>query len=332
MNASKRFDLLRQMMRIRMFEEKVIELIERKELEPGFHLLMGHEAVTVGVCRALGVGDYITSNHRTMGRYLCRGGSMKKLMAEIFGRATGLCKGKAGEMLIADRHTGLIFSSVTVGAGIPVAVGAALGIKYYTKKNQVVAALFGDAASGNALFHEALNLAAVNRAPVLFVCENNGLSINIPQREWMSGQTVAQKATGYGIPGVQIDGSDVEDVYRTATKAIMRARNGRGPTLIDAKVVRLRPHKEGMADTRSRREMASCWKKDPILLYAGKLKVQGLLTNAKEAAMRHLINEEVEEAVGYARASPVPETPELFTDLYTERTTEIFSRNGLLET
>jgi pyruvate dehydrogenase E1 component alpha subunit len=313
------------MMRIRAFENRLLELIERKELELGFHLMMGHEATAVGVCKALKHGDYITSNHRTLGRYLALGGDSRRIMAEIFGKKSGLCKGKAGEMLIADKSVGFLFSSVTVGAGIPVATGAALAIKYYLKTNQVVASFFGDAASCNGPFHEALNLAAVHKAPVIFVCENNGLSINVPQSQWMSTKTVAERAAAYGIPGESIDGTDVEEVFRVATGAIERARSGAGPTLIDAETIRLRPHKEGLADSRSQLELKEAWKRDPLAVHLIRLKNAGILNDETQRRMKEAILTEMEEAVNFARNSPFPDDSELFADLFSPKTAEAFS-------
>jgi pyruvate dehydrogenase E1 component alpha subunit len=325
LSGKTKLGLLRQLLRIRIFEEKVLELIEGKELEIGFHLLMGHEASAVGVASALRADDYVTSNHRTLGRYLTRNGRADRLMAEIFGKATGVCKGKAGEMLIADRSCNFIFSSVTVGAGIPVAVGAALAIKMQKRTDQVVGCFFGEAASSNAAFHEALNLAGVHKAPVVFACENNGYSINVPQSEVLATKTVAERAAAYGMPGVRVDGSDVEAVYRAATAAVRRARRGGGPTLIEIETARLRPHKEGLADTRSPEEMARCWKKDPVSNYLRRLKREGHLSKAAEGSLRSELSSEVMEAVNFAKRSPYPDEAEIYRDLYDESLRPLFS-------
>ncbi len=309
---------------MRLFEEKLLHLIETKELELGFHLLMGHEAIMAGVSAALRSDDYFTSNHRTLGRYLSRGGEARKLISEIYGKETGVCHGKAGEMLIADKSIGLLFSSVTVAAGIPVAVGAAIAIKNYLKTDQVVATFFGDGATCNGVFHEAMNLAAVQRAPIIFVCENNGLSINIPQSEWMSTKTVAERASAYGMHSVRVDGTNVEAVYRAALQAAKRARSGLGPSLIDAVTVRLRPHKEGLADNRTEKELRNVWKKDPVSLYSKKLIRAGLMDKKKLAVMKGELNEEIEDAVKFARASEFPKESELMKDLYGETLEGLF--------
>jgi TPP-dependent pyruvate/acetoin dehydrogenase alpha subunit len=318
--------LLKDMLRIRIFEERILKLIENKELELGFHLLMGHEAIVAGVSKALRKDDYITSNHRTLGRYLSRGGDARKIMAEIFGKETGLCQGRAGEMLIADKSVGLLFSSVTVAAGIPVAVGAALGIKHYKKTDQVVACFFGDGATCNGIFHEAMNVATVHKAPVIFVCENNGLSINIPQGEWMSTKTVAERGSAYGMPSKLVDGTDVEAVYKVASKAVKRARDGLGPTLIDAVAVRLRPHKEGLSDNRSPLETKKLWKKDPIELYVKKLIQSHVLNNKMLSEMKLEIKNDIEDAVNYARSSSFPNSSGLMENTYSEEMSDIFSK------
>jgi len=324
LSDKQRLAFLREMLRIRIFEEQVIRLIGLKELEIGFHLLMGHESAVVGVSSALRSDDYITSNHRTLGRYLARGGSMNKIMAEIFGKSTGVCEGKAGEMLIADKSCGFLFSSVTVSAGIPVAAGAGLAIKLL-KTDQVVASFFGDAASGNAPFHEALNIAATHKAPVIFVCENNGYSINVRTSELMSTKTIAEKARAYAIPGIRVDGSDAESVYGAARQAVSRARSGKGPTLLEVVTVRLRPHKEGIGDTRSKRELAVAWKRDPVALYTNKLRKLGVLTTAAERDLHSEIESEVASATEFARRSEFPDETKLYDELYSEKVSNLFS-------
>ena len=326
LGREEKLSLLRDMMRIRAFESKMLELIHLKELEAGFHLLMGHEAIVVGVSHALRSSDYVTSNHRAIGRYLSRGGDSKKIMAEIYGKATGVCRGRAGEMLIADRSKGLLFSSVTVAAGIPVAVGAAISLRLYSKSDHVVATFFGDAATCNGIFHESMNIAAVHKAPIIFVCENNGLSINISQSAWMSTKTVAEKAVAYGIVGVKVDGTDVEAVYDAASEAVDRARRGLGPTLIDAVTVRLRPHKEGMFDNRSVEQLKADWERDPLALYKAKLKTSHILQDSLENEMRSELEQEIEVAVNYARMSPFPEDSELMDNLYSPPMNAAFSR------
>lgn len=314
------------MLQIRIFEETILDLIEKKELEIGFHLLMGHEAIVVGASSVLRKDDCLTSNHRTLGRYLARGGDTRKIMAEIFGKESGLCHGKAGEMLIADKGTGLLFSSVTVAAGIPVAVGAALALQRIPDNDRIVACFFGDGATCNGIFHEALNLAAVRKAPVVFVCENNGLSINIPQKEWLSTTTVAERASGYGMPGVRVDGTDVEAVRTAMLQAVERARNGLGPTLIDAVTVRLRPHKEGLADNRSPEEMAREWERDPVGLYEKKLLRERQIDTAVLEEIVRKLRKEIDEAVEFAEKSEFPKISELRDNLYSPRMTASFSR------
>jgi len=317
-------ELLETMLRMRLFEERILKEIKAGNLEIGFHLLEGHEATVAGVCAGLRSDDYVTSNHRSLGRYLSRGGDMNKLMAEIFGKATGICRGKAGEMLFSDFSVGHAFTSVTVGAGIPVAVGIGLAIKLRMKTDQVVVSFFGDAATTNASFHESLNLAAVQKAPVIFVCENNGMSINVPQAEYMSTRTVGEKGVAYGIEGLVIDGTDPEAVLVAASHAVKKARRGGGPTLIDAQVVRLRPHKEGLADTRSKEELIASRRKDPVLRYTRALYKERAITLEQERGIRREIEDEVGKAVDFARASPYPAESEIFKDLYSDEMNAAF--------
>ena len=231
-------------------------------------------------------------------------------------------------MLIADKNKGLLFSSVTVAAGIPVAVGAAMALKLYYKTDQVVATFFGDAASCNGIFHEAMNIAAVHKAPVIFVCENNGLSINIPQHEWMSTKTVVEKAAGYGMPGKVVDGTDVEAVYEVSSQAVDRARSGLGPTLIDAVTVRLRPHKEGMFDNRTEDQLKKDWSRVSIALFSAKLKSEGVLDDRIEAEIKSALDQEINDAVIFAENSPFPKVSEINDNLFSDKMAKIFSQTN----
>jgi len=305
-SASKKIEILEAMLRIRLFEEKILELISIGEIDKGYHISFGHEAAAVGVCSLLQRDDYVTSNHRGPLHYLAKGGDPRKLMAELYGKATGCCSGKGGEMLLVDRSIGLLYSSTFVGANISVAVGIGFAIK---KKmtGQVVAAFFGDGASCNASFHEALNIAAVHKLPVLFVCENNEYSINVHQSEWMAAVSVANMAAAYNIPGILVDGTSVFDVINAANEAIRRARNGEGPTLIDAKVVRIRSHKETVPDNRDPDLIRDCISRDPLPRYINELMKQSILSDELLLKMKEKIRREVEESVSFARESPYPE-------------------------
>lgn len=246
MNLSneKLIEMYRKMLEIRYFEEKIGELFVLGALAyaRGFiHLYVGEEAVAVGVCAGLRKEDYITSTHRGHGHCIAKGVQLNNVMAEILGKQTGCCKGKGGSMHIADVNVGVLGTSGIVGAGIPLATGVGLSIKLKGSE-QVCVSFFGDAASNTGAFHEAINLAAVWKLPVVFICENNLYGITVSAAESTSVKDIADRSKGYGIPGVIVDGMDVIAVYEAASEAIKRAREGLGPTLIECKTYRYRGH------------------------------------------------------------------------------------------
>ena len=257
------------MLRIRRFEEQVGKLFAQGQL-PGFvHLYIGEEAVGAGVCAALRDDDYIISTHRGHGHVIAKGGDFDRMMAELFGKATGYCKGKGGSMHIADFSIGMLGACGIVGGGIPVAVGAGLSAKT-RGTDQVSVTFFGDGAANEGSFHESLNLASVLKLPVLFVCENNQYGEFTPADKAMNIKDVAIRAAGYGIPGVIVDGTDALAVHEAAQEAVARARRGEGPTLIEAKTHRKGGHAEGEEaflggqQYRSEAEKLDAQRKDPI--------------------------------------------------------------------
>ena len=234
----------RKMVLIRKFEMCASKLFAQNKL-PGFlHLYVGEEAVATGVCSALEVTDYITSTHRGHGHLIAKGGDVKKMMAELFAKETGYCKGKGGSMHISDRDKGILGANGIVGAGIPIATGAAFASKY-KGDGRVAVSFFGDGAANRGTFHEALNMAAAFKLPAVFVCENNLFAISVCARYHMAISDISDRAAAYGMPGYSIDGNDVELVYETTKAAVERARRGEGPTLIECKTWRHRGHYEG---------------------------------------------------------------------------------------
>ena len=232
---------LRKMMEIRLFEEKVMELLARNIIKGASHLYAGEEAVAVGACSAIKPDDYITSTHRGHGHCLAKGGKLPEMMAELCGKATGYCKGRGGSMHIADVTKGNLGATGIVGSNIPVAVGAALSVNM-RKTNQVVLCFFGDGASNNGVFHESLNMAAVWKLPVVFVCENNLYGMSVAASRCSAVQDMADKAKAYDIPNMICDGMDILDVKETIKKAVERARVGDGPTLVECKTYRYFGH------------------------------------------------------------------------------------------
>lgn len=234
-------DIHFRMVRIRTFEEEAGKLMESGKVPGSLHLYVGEEAVAAGVMAHLRDSDQITSTHRGHGHLVAKGGDFKQMYAELFGRSTGYCKGKGGSMHISDLDLGMLGANGIVGAGPPIAIGAAFS-NQYRKTDNVTVCFFGDGASNEGTFHEAANMAAVFKLPVVFVCENNGFGEFTRQERHQAIQDVADRASGYGMPGVVVDGMDVMAVYEAAGEAIMRARRGGGPSLLECKTYRFYDH------------------------------------------------------------------------------------------
>ena len=304
--------------RIRRFEEKVARLF-KQGLLPGFvHLYIGEEAVAAGVGAALRADDHIVSTHRGHGHVIAKGGDLNRMMAELFGKATGYCKGKGGSMHIADFSIGVLGACGIVGGGLPIAVGAALSSKT-RGADQVAVAFFGDGAANEGSFHESLNLASVMGLPVLFVCENNHYGEFTPAAEAMNVADVADRAAGYGIPGVVVDGTDPLAVHLAATAAAERARRGGGPTLIEAKTHR-GDHAEGekafLAGQfyRGEQELQQAAAGDPIEKLTADIAALGLFgADLLEKIDRDAVAA-VAEAVEFAQNSPDPGPEALMED------------------
>ena len=309
--------MYKNMVTIRLFETRVGELFAQWKL-PGFiHLYIGEEAVATGVCAHLKAGDYITSTHRGHGHLISKGGNLNLMMAELYGRKTGYCKGKGGSMHIADVDLGILGANGIVGGGPPIATGAAFAIQYLGKDN-VVACFFGDGASNQGTFHEGLNMAAIWKLPVIFVCENNFYGISLSQARHQTVSDIADRARAYDIPGVVVDGNDVMAVFEAASEAVKRARAGQGPSLLECKTYRHRGHFEGDPMVYRPTEEYQAWlRKDPIPRFEGTLREMGILTDAKIAETKAAIGAGVEAAIKFAEDSPVPEPDELLQDVYT---------------
>ena len=301
---------------IRTFESKTAELFAAGKI-PGFvHLYIGEEAVATGVCANLADTDFITSTHRGHGHLIAKGGKVDLMMAELYGKATGYCKGKGGSMHIADVGLGILGANGIVGAGQPIATGAAFAAKY-KKSGAVVACFFGDGASNRGTFHESLNLASIWNLPVVFICENNMYGISYCQREHMNICDISDRASAYGIPGVTLDGNDVVAVYEATAEAFKRARNGDGPSLIECKTWRWRGHFEGDPSVyKDPNEQAEWIKKDPIPRLAKKLVELGYATQADLDGINERINTQINAAVDFAESSPNPRPEDVLTDVF----------------
>ncbi len=315
-SKEKMIEMYKTMYRIRQFETKLQEFFAAGKI-PGFvHLYLGEEAVAAGTCAALRDDDFITSTHRGHGHAIAKGGNLKSMMAEIFGKSTGYCKGKGGSMHIADVDLGILGANGIVGGGGPIAAGAGMAIQY-RKEDRVVVCFFGDGASNQGTTQEALNLASAWELPVVFVNENNGYGISCHISKSMAITDIADRAAGYDMPGVIVDGNDVVAVNEAITAAVDRARKGEGPSLVECKTYRWRGHFEGDACTYREQDELDEWvKKDPLPRFATKLLDDKILTKKALEKLEEEINTELQEAIDFAEESPLPEPADLFEDVY----------------
>lgn len=313
-----------KMVRIRKFELKVEEL-HTQSILPGLkHLYIGEEAVAVGVTSCLRDDDYIGSTHRGHGHLIAKGGDMKLMMAELYGKKTGYCKGKGGSMHIADFNLGILGANGIVAANIPIVGGAALSIKM-RGTNQVAVSFFGDGGANEGLFHEGANLASVWKLPAIFVCENNQYAISTSQLKATAIPDIAQRAKAYDIPGHLVDGMDVLAVYNAAKKAVKRAREGEGPSLIECKTYRFRGHYVGEGSRtftyRSKTDLKKWQERCPITRFGDILLREGFLTDDVIDDINRKIDEKIDEAVRFADESPYPAPENALEDLFVEEGT-----------
>ena len=305
-----------KMLTQRMLEEKILELIPTGKLTGHFHLGIGEEATFIGACAALEDKDYLLPTHRGLGCVIGKGISLNKIMADIYGKATGTTKGKGGVLRICDASLGVLGLSATVGGIFPIAMGAALSSKLL-KDARITLAIFGDGQSNRGTFHEALNLASVWELPVVYLCENNHYAISMPQRKAMAIKNIADRAKGYGIPGKVVDGNDALAVYKITLEAVNRAREGKGPSLIEAKTYRWRPHYEGEGATyRDTKEVVAWKKRCPIRRFRKSLIDLKLLDPLQDEKIKERIAQEIDEAVKFAEESPMPRPEDALDDLF----------------
>ena len=236
-----KIEMLKSIIKIRRFEERTVQLYQTARIWGYLHPYIGEEAVAVGTCAAINKTDYIVSTHRGHGHSIAKGADLNRMMAELLGKATGYCKGRGGSMHIADTELGMLGANGIVGGGIPISVGAGFSCKM-EGKGRVTICFFSDGASNNGVFHESLNMAAVFKLPVIYVCENNMYAISMSCNESVSCENIADRAVYFGIPGDIVDGSNPIDVFEAVQRAVKRAREGNGPTLIEAKTYRFGGH------------------------------------------------------------------------------------------
>jgi len=309
-------EMYETMVRIRHFEDNAIKLFNQGLVRGPMHVYTGEEAVAVGACSNLNDEDYITSTHRGHGHCIAKGGKVDKMAAELVGKATGYCKGKGGSMHIADPDIGILGANGIVAGGMAIATGAGLSAKM-RGTDQVAVCFFGDGATNEGAFHEALNMAAIWDLPVVFVCENNLYGLTGPAEEMLSVKDVAARATSYDIPGIVVDGNDVLDVYEAVGEAVKRAREGGGPSLIEAKTYRLKGHFVGDPCVYRDDEEVEMWrKKEPIKRFRKHLIKNEKIKEEELDEIDKNIDAELEKAVKFAKESPEPEIEVVFEDVF----------------
>jgi pyruvate dehydrogenase E1 component alpha subunit len=320
-------EMQRRMLRIRYFDERASKMVKHGHIPGTVHTSIGQEAQVVGATMALGDNDYMTGNHRSHGHPIGKGSPLGPLMAELVGKATGVCKGKGGSLHLADFSVGSLGESGIVGSSIPIAAGAALASKVLMK-DAVSIAFFGDGAANQGVLYESMNMAGVWKLPVIFLCENNQYALSTPAHTVTSG-VIADRAAGFGIAGVRVeDGQDILKVYEAVSEAVDRARVGLGPTLVEVVTYRFNEHSEGLrigTDYRDPEERAEWLKKDPIVLFRNYLVSNGHFTEQEMDDLQAEVLAEVDEAVRFTNESPYPDPSVAFDDLYTNNEQEIFA-------
>jgi pyruvate dehydrogenase E1 component alpha subunit len=308
--------MLRTMIRIREFEERIRFLFLEGKMPGTVHQYIGQEACAAGVCAALGRDDVILSTHRPHGHAVARGLSMRSLMAELYGKSEGCCRGKGGSMHVGDLELGMLPAIAIVGGNIPIAAGMALAFKMRHEK-RVAVCFFGDGAANEGAFHEGLNMAAIYDAPAVFVCENNLYAASTPAKLAMKLEDVAKRADAYGMLGSIADGMDVFDVFAKARAAVEHARELRGPVLLELKTFRLCGHSRRDSNAYMEEKEKEHWKaRDPIPLAQKLLLERSLVTESRLKALRAEVAEEVADAIAFAQAAPDPLPEEMYQGLY----------------
>ena len=323
MDNALKISMLDKMIEIRLFEEKLSELRYKGDVMGAVHCCIGQEAVSVGTCYALNKRDYIMGTHRSHGYMLAKGAGMNGLMAEIMGKATGTNGGRGGSLHVCDTSVGAIGATGIVGSGLPVACGTAFASKY-NKDNKVTLVFFGDGASNEGTFHECMNLAAIWKLPIIFMLENNGVAVTTLNKNTTNVTELYKRAMAYGVPGYRVDGQDPEKVYSEVRKAVEHARNGKGPTLIEAVTYRFQEHAEGKGYLRMQgtgyrsEEDVAMWKreKDPVVLYSKRLISDKIITVDDIDGIYKDVKKRVSQAVEYGLSSPFPDVTTVRDNVY----------------
>ncbi|UVK42059.1 thiamine pyrophosphate-dependent dehydrogenase E1 component subunit alpha [Mesorhizobium sp. AR07] len=313
-------EVLYKMYLIRRFEEGAEECYTRGLIHGTMHLSIGQEASAMGICMPLAEDDQITSTHRGHGHCIAKGAEVKRMFAEFFGKTSGYCKGRGGSMHIADVGKGNLGANGIVGGGIPIAVGAALSSKMM-KTGKVVVSFFGDGANNEGAFHEALNMAAVWKLPVIFVCENNGYGMSTSTARSTAVKNIAERGAAYSMPGVIVNGNIFSEVAEASHQAVARARAGEGPTLIESKTYRHRGHSKSDRNRYRSKEEIEDWmsNRDPITLFESELRDFGFIDDNGIEAIRGAVAQEIADGIEFAKTSPSPDVRDTGNYVYTEQ-------------
>jgi len=316
LSAARKRELLRQMYTIRAFEERAEQLYALGKVHGTMHLSIGEEASAVGSIAALRPDDLILSTHRGHGHCIAKGADLNRMMAEFLGKETGYCRGRGGSMHIADVAGGNLGANGVVGGGLPISVGVGLALRMQ-KRDQIVLCFFGDGAANNGAFHESLNMAAIWKLPVVFVCENNQYAMSLSVRRAFAIERISDRAAAYGMPGVTVDGNDLLAVYQAVSSAVQRARANQGPTLIENVTYRWRGHSKSDANRYRTREEIEAWKrKCPIKRFRARLIEEGVLTEEEADRLEQEARQAIDAAVAFAEASPEPSLDTLEEGVY----------------
>jgi acetoin:2,6-dichlorophenolindophenol oxidoreductase subunit alpha len=310
-------ETMRRMFSIRHFEDVAMELHKNGEIRGALHTSHGQEGEVVGACMALRLDDYMVGNHRSHGHPIGKGAKLRGLMAELLGRSTGVCSGKGGSMHLADFSVGSLGETSIVGSGIPVAAGAALGAKMQGL-DRVSLCFFGDGAAQEGAFHEGINFAAIWNLPAIFLCENNGYAVTTPISATCKAPNIADRAIGYGIPGVVVDGQDVLAVYEVVNEAVIRARTDGGATLVEAKTYRYYDHNVNSGRKlvyREDSEVEEWRKRDPLKIFSDRLTGEFKFKQSEIDAIEEAVIADVEDSVRFAKESPYPELEAAWADV-----------------
>lgn len=313
--------MLTNLIRIRQFEDKVADLLDTDEINCPTHLYTGQEGVAVGICQALTLNDYIWGTHRSHGHYLAKGGDMNAMMAELYGKETGCSHGRGGSMHLLAKDVGILGTVPMVGATIPMAAGSAL-VSSIKQDGKVSVAFFGDGATEEGVFHEALNFASLKKLPVIFVCENNLYSSHLRIEDRRPENNIHKSAEAHGMESIVVDGNNTLSVYLEAMKAVDKARSGLGPTLIECKTYRWRGHVGPSWDLnmniRDKAELDSWMQRDPIEILSEEMIEDSQLTKQDLDSLKKMVSAEVDESVQFARKSPFPDVKELSRNVYSK--------------